>query len=189
MNNRSTQIIVLVALVLAPATAFAGEGGNGFDAVHWAASMVNFAIFMGVLVWFAGPKIQGYFATRADSLRSNIEEAKKLRIEAQKKLDEYSARLEKLDDEREALMHEYHKQGEREKERLVADATRQVEKLRIDAELIIQQEVRKAIAGIERQAVDLAVNLARTSLTSKLDERTQNKLVDAYVDDLKSLEG
>ncbi len=187
MTDRSTPIIVLTLVLLAPATAFAGEAGGAFPWAHWAVSMLNFAVFLGVLIYFAGPKIQTFFRQRANSLKSNIEDAKQLRAEAQAKLDEYSARLDALDTERAALMDDYHQQGEREKDRLVAEAKRQVEKLRADAELIIQQDVRKAVARIERQAVDLAVDMARTALESKLDERTHNGLVDAYVTDLKSM--
>lgn len=188
MRDRSTPIVALTLVLLAPSTAFAGEGG-GFPWVHWATSMFNFAIFFGVLVWFAGPKVQAYFASRASSLKSDIDEAKRLRAEAQAKLDEFSERLEQLDDEREALMNDYHQQGEREKDRLVADAKRQVEKMQADAEVLIHQEVRKAVAKIERQAVDLAVDMAKASIESKLDAKVQNNLVDAYVDDLKSMEG
>lgn len=189
MREYSLPILVLVVAFASPATAFAASPDGGFPWVHWLASMFNLAVFLGILVYFAGPKIQGYFHTRATVLRSDIEDAKQLRREAQAKLDEYSARLEQLDTEREALMDEYHRQGEREKDRLVADAGRQIEKLRADAEVVIQQEVRKAVAAIERQAVELAVDMARTTLQGRLDERTQNSLVDAYVEDLKSMEG
>jgi F-type H+-transporting ATPase subunit b len=157
--------------------------------VHWGVSVLNFAIFLGIIIYFAGGKIQGFFKNRRDDLLADLTEAKKLRKQAQEKLDEYSRRLDALDEERDALLDDYRTQGEREKERLIADAKRQVEKMRSDAELVIQQEVRKAVASIEQQAVDLAVDMARKSLDEKLDPRTQNVLVDQYVDDLKSLEG
>lgn len=181
-------IAVAVAISATPSLAFAGGSGDGFPWAHWAVSMVNFAIFLGILVKFAGPKVQAHFSERAHSLRKNIDEAKELRAQAQARLDEYSERLDKLEAEREALFAEYRKQGEREKERLVADAKRQVEKMRADAELVIAQEVRKAKAAIEQQAVDLAVDMARKSLQAKLDAPTQNALVDGYVAELKSME-
>lgn len=182
-------MFVFAAVLLTPAVAFAAGGDGGFPWAHWGASMFNFAVFLGILIYFAGPKIQEFFKTRAVTLKSDIDEAKRLRAEAQEKLDEFSSRLAKLDDERAELMDQYHEQGEREKERIVADAKRQVEKMRADAELIIQQETRKAVAALERQAVDLAVNMARKSLEQKIDERMQNTLVDSYVSDLKSMEG
>lgn len=189
MSKRAEVIAITLLLVAAPSTAFAAGGGEGFPWGHWVASLVNFAIFLGIIVWKAGPAIQAHFKERAVSLRADIEEAKKLREEPQKKLEEYSSRLEKLDEEREELMNEYHKAGEREKERIVADAKRQVEKMRNDADLLIKQEVRKAVAAIERQAVDLAVDMAREALESKVDDRVQSSLVDGYVSDLKSMEG
>lgn len=179
---------IIAAVTLSPATAFAAAPGDGFPWGSWLASMFNLAVFIGIIVYFAGPKIQAFFRARAEGLRTDIDEAKRLRVEAQEKLDEYSSRLAKLDDEREALMNQYHEQGEREKDRLVAAAKRQVEKMRADAELVIEQEVRKAVATLEREAVDLAVDMARKSLESKIDERTQNGLVDGYVNDLKSME-
>ena len=187
MTTKQIMMTTAAWVTFTPAVAFAAEGG-GFPWGHWAVSMFNFAIFAGILIWKAGPKVQSFFKSRADALRSDIDEAKRLRVEAQAKLDEYSSRLEKLDDERKLLMDQYHEQGEREKERIVEDAKRQVEKMRADAEVVIQQEVRKAVSLIERQAVDLAVDMARTSLESKIDDRTQNSLVDSYVNDLKSME-
>lgn len=193
MSKRAEVIAITLLLALVPSVAFAagGEHGDhgGFPWGHWLASMVNFAIFAGILWWKALPMIQDHFKERSMTLRADIEEAKQLREEAQKKLDEYSSRLEKLDDERAQLMDEYHKAGEREKDKIVADAKRQVDKMRADAELLINQEVRKAVHAIERQAVDLAVDMARKSLESKIDDRMQNTLVDGYVTELKSVEG
>lgn len=189
-NARPLYLFVATLVVgMTPSVAFAAAPGEGFPWTHWAVSVVNFIIFLGIIIKFAGPKIQAHFADRAHSLRKNIDEAKHLRAEAQAKLDEYSERLDKLEAEREALFAEYRKQGEREKERMIADAQRQVEKMRADAEVSIQQEVRKATAAIEQQAVDLAVDMARRSLQTKLDAQMQNVLVDTYVSDLKSMEG
>jgi F-type H+-transporting ATPase subunit b len=188
-HNQIRAAIVAFAAVTATAAPAFAAGGDGFPWVHWGVSVLNFAIFLGIIIYFAGGKIQGFFKNRRDDLLADLNEAKKLRKQAQEKLDEYSRRLDALDEERDALLDDYRTQGEREKERLIADAKRQVEKMRSDAELVIQQEVRKAVASIEQQAVDLAVDMARKSLDEKLDPRTQNVLVDQYVDDLKSLEG
>ena len=187
-STRLTPAAAAAAIALWPAAAFAAEG-EGFPWVNWGVSLLNFGIFAGILLYYAGPRVQKFFADRREVLLADLTEAKRLREEAQAKLDEYAGRLESLDDERKALMDEYHAQGEREKQRLIEEAKRQVEKLRADAELVIQQEVRKAVAAIEEQAVDLAVGMAEKSLRQRLDERSQNELVDRYVGDLKSMEG
>lgn len=187
VHRRLGALLVAAAVVSFAAPAIAASA-DGFPWANWAASLVNVAIFLGILVYFAGPKVQQFFRDRTTTLTADINEAKKLRAEAQEKLAEYQARLDSLDSERQELLDDYHKQGEREKDRLVADAKRQVEKMRADAELMIQQEVRKAVASIERQAVDIAVGMSEKALRTKLDASTQNVLVSEYVDDLKSMQ-
>ncbi len=186
-SHRRTSALVGVICFLTPSLAFAASG-EGFPWVHWGVSMVNFAIFMGIIIYFAGPKIQQFFEQRQKTLVAELEAAKRLREEAEAKLAEYEKRMASLDDERKQLMDEYHAQGEREKERLVADAKRQVEKMRRDAELIIQQDTRKAIAAIEQQAVNSAVALAQDELRTRLDDHKQHELVSQYVNDIKSLD-
>lgn len=185
--QRRTSFLAMGALCAVwPRLAWAAPA-DGFPWVNWAVSLVNLGIFLGILIYFAGPRIQGFFKTRRDTLVADLQAAERLREEAQARLDEYEARMSSLDDERKAILDEYHRQGEREKERLVEDARRQVEKMRADAELVIQQEVRKAVATIEAQAVEAAVGFARETLEKNLDERRQNALVTRYVDDMKSM--
>lgn len=177
-----------IALVPATAMAAGGGGDHHFPWAAYAASWVNFAIFFAILWKFALPPIQKYFAQRREDLQANLNEAKLLREEAAAKLAEYESKLDALDAEREALLVEYREQGEREKERIIQDATRQVTKLRGDAERVIEQEVKKAKAALEARAVEQALSIARERVEQKLATGGQDKLVHRYIDDLKKLE-
>lgn len=178
--------ILAVLLAAAPAWAAGGHEG-GFPWGHFAATAFNFVIFVAVLAKLAVPGLTKMFDERREKLSADLNEAKRLREEAEAKLEEYTRRLDALDAERQQLMDDYHAQGEAEKDRLVADAKRQVEKMRSDAELVIQQELRKAVRAIETQAVDMALGLAEQRMKEKLDAPKQNALVDNFVNDLKTL--
>lgn len=178
---------VLLALVFFPVDAFAAGGGE-FPWASWATSIVNLIIYIGIIVYFAGPKIQEHFASRRENLLQDLNAAKDLRLRAEAKLEEVSQRLEKLEEERKSIMDEYHEQGMREKERLVAEAQRQVEKMRADAEMVIKQEVRRAVQSIEQEAIDLALGLAENMVKEKVDDKVQTELVDGYLNDIKSLD-
>jgi F-type H+-transporting ATPase subunit b len=186
MKKYSSLIALTTLLLSAPAYA-AGGHAAGFDWGHFAATCFNFAIFIGILVKFAGPSLKSMFDDKREKLLEDLSEAKRLREAAEAKFEEYSARLDALDSERRQLLDEYHSQGEAEKTRMVADAKRQVEKMRVDAELVIQQELRKAVRAIEEQAVDMAIKMAEKRVQEKLDPATHNALIDGFVGDLKSM--
>lgn len=178
---------VLVALLLFSVPAFAAPA-DGFPVVHWLVSMVNVGIFLWIIVKYGGPHIQKFFANRRDVFLTHMNAAKRAREEAEARLDELNEKIEALEKERQALLDEYHAQGEREKQRIIETAKRQVEKMRQDAEATIDQEVKRAVAMLEEQAVDLAVEMARKKAVEKLDEKAQEKLFEGYLADLESPE-
>ncbi|MBA2664343.1 MAG: F0F1 ATP synthase subunit B [Bradymonadaceae bacterium] len=187
MANKTLRVgLLALATSAISSPAFAASAGDhhGFPWLSWAVSIVNLMIFLGILIKFAGPKIQSFFAERRRAFTYNLEEASRLRKEAEARLDEYTARLDALESERQQLLDEYHAQGEREKDRLIEAAKKQVEKMRADAELTIKQDVKKAVANLERQAVDLAVEMAHRMANEKLDAAGRNRLVDGYVAEL-----
>lgn len=166
-----------------------GSGCGGFDASYFPwpdfiAHSINFAIFAAIVIYFGGSQVQQFFANRREDFLRNMKAATEAREEAEAKLEEYNAKLEALENERQALLDEYHAQGEREKQQIVDTAKRQVEKMRADAEVTIEQEVKKAVAMLEEQAVDLAVDMARDKAKERLDAGRQKQLFDRYVSDL-----
>lgn len=196
--RRYLEVAVAVAVVTVPGAVYAAgagaeKGGEeaahaGFDWVGWAIQLFNFAVFAGIVLYFGLPGARKYFKGRHDDIVSDLEEAKRMRQEAEARLEEYTAKLEALEGKREEMLEEYHRQGEREKERLIEEAKEQVEKMRADAEETIDQEVRKAVASLEGEAVDLAVEMAREMARKQLDGAEQDELLEAYVRDLSEHE-
>ncbi len=186
-NKRLLTITTVAASTIISAAALAADPQAALPAfpwVDWGVGILNLVIFLAIIIKFAGPGIQKHFAERRRLFVYNLEEAARLRQEAEARLEEYSARLDSLDRQRQELLEEYHAQGEREKIRIVDAAKKQVEKMRVDAELTIKQDVKKAVADIEQQAVNLAVEMAHKLAQEKLDTAARNRLVDRYVADL-----
>jgi F-type H+-transporting ATPase subunit b len=192
--RRYIEVAIAAAFVAAPSVALAAgsasEGGEagahaaGFDWVSWLIQMFNFAIFAGIILYWGLPVARNFFKERREEMVAELEEAKRMREEAEARLEEYTAKLEALDNKRDELLDEYHEQGEREKERLIEEAKEQIEKMRDDAETTIEQEVRKAVANLEEDAVEMAVEIARKVARDKLDASRQQELIDEYVTEL-----
>lgn len=180
--------VALTILLLAEPAFAAGGAAEGFPWVSWGFSVLNLIIFLYLIIRFGGSQIQGFFKSRRKDLINDLAEAQRLREEAEARLEEYSAKLDALEDDRKKLLDEYHEQGEREKARIIEEAKEQVERMRRDAEITIAQETKKAIAELEQQAVDLAVDMAADIAREKLDDAGRDKLVDDYVSEIEGLE-
>jgi F-type H+-transporting ATPase subunit b len=186
--HKSLSPLIFALISLSPQLAWAGGGGHGFPWADLVVSFLNFAIFLGILVKFGGPVISEHFQARRKQLVDNLEEASRLREAAQKKLDELTSKVDALDTERDTLLKEYRAQGERERDKLVDEAKRQIEKMRLDAEKAITQETKKAIQTLERRAVARAVEMAESEAREKLKTKAaQDALVDGFVSDLSNL--
>lgn len=188
MKSITKTTIATIALLLISAPAYAAGGAGGFPLTDWLVSIGNMLIFIGIIVYFGRAAIREHFETRRADLVANLDAAKVLREEAEAKLAEYQTRLDTLEDERKQLLDEYHAQGEAEKEKIIEDAKKQVEKLRNDAEVIIEGETRRAIARLEQQAVDLAVNMASDKLRDAIDDKVDAAIVDRFVGDVRNSE-
>lgn len=182
---------VALAIVLLVEPAFAVDPlaeQPGFPWASWAVSVFNLLVFLGIIYKFGGPGITEYFKNRREKLLENLDQARLLREEAEARLQEYSARLDALETERQTLLEEYHRQGEREKSRLIAEAKTQIEKMRKDAEVSIDQEIKKAVADLEQQMVTRAVERAEDLARERMDAERQRNLVDDYVRELGTLQ-
>lgn len=185
-KNKRREIfsVVFVSLLLITTPAFAAPA-DGFPWLHWATGMVNFFIFAYIIYHFGGTAIKEMFAARKETFLADMNAAKKAREEAEERLAELNEKLEAFEQERQGMLDEYHAQGEREKQRIIEAAKRQVEKMRVDATSTIDQEVKKAVAMLEEQAVNRAVELARTKAIEAIDAQKQEELFEGYLSELK----
>jgi F-type H+-transporting ATPase subunit b len=147
-------------------------------------ALVNFAIFLGLLVKFAGPKLAGYLRSRHDTVKGALEEAARLRAEARAKLDEYNQRIAAVDAEVNKLMAEIRAEAEAEREMILAQARSQTEAMKKDAQRRIEAEIARARLVLEREVAAAAVAAAETILRERTTTDDQERMFGNFVDTL-----
>jgi len=154
------------------------------DATFWA--FIALVIFVGVAIYYRVPALVGKsLDERAAKIRNELEEAQRLREEAQKVLGEYQKK--RRDAEQEAG--EIVAAAKREAETLVEDAQKKTEEYVARraalAELKISHAERDAVAEVRSIAVDVATEAARAVLAGKLDAKAS---ADLFKDSLKAVQ-
>ena len=149
--------------------------------------LAAFLIFV-TMMWRAG--VPGLIAKsldgRAEAIRTELDEARRLREEAQALLGDYQKKQREAESEAKAIIDS----AKREAETLAADTRRslaeQLERRTKLAEEKIARAEAQAVSEVRATAVDGALAASAKILAAKASGATASSLVDASIADLKS---
>jgi F-type H+-transporting ATPase subunit b len=145
------------------------------DATFWA--MIALFIFLGVIAYFKVPAmITKGLDERAAKIRGDLDEAQRLRQEAQQLLAEFQKKRKEAEKEAAEMV----AAAKRESDLIIEDAHKKTEEYVARraalAELKIGQAERDAINEVRSVAVDVATEAARKVLAAKLDAKASAEL-------------
>jgi len=138
-------------------------------------------IFLAVLVKLASRPIGDALKGRAAAVRDQLEEARRLKAEADAKAAEVEARLAKLDADVTAMKTQARAEAETEAARIAARADADVARMRESAERTIREETTRARNELRAEAVQLAVELARGTLAKNVSSEDQARLAREFL--------
>ena len=175
-------------IILLPSLIYAMEEG-GKEGAHWMSwvwKILNFAVLVFILIRFLGKPMREYFKKRTEIIEQSLKEAREAKELAEKALKEVQEKLALKDQEIERIVNSARQTGESEKETLIRQGEEMSEKIKEQAKLNIEMELKNAKAALRAEAADLAIKLAEKRLKEELTEEDKLKLLE---DSIKRLEG
>ncbi|MGM4878708.1 F0F1 ATP synthase subunit B [Rhizobium sp. 62_C5_N11_2] len=156
-----------------------------FDATFFA--FVGLVLFLALVVYL---KVPGMMARslddRADQIRNELAEAKRLREEAQHLLAEYQRKRKEAEAEAAHIV----AAAEREAQMLTAEAKKKTEEFVTNRTALSEQKIKQAEAeamkAVRSAAVDLAIAAAETVLAKQADAKVQSELFGNAVGQVKT---
>jgi F-type H+-transporting ATPase subunit b len=139
-------------------------------------------LVFAVIVWRPGRRyIVGTLDERAMRIRGELEEARKLREEAERLLAEYQTKQREAAAEAQAIVAHAREEAERIAAQAARDLQQSLERRQRLAEERIAQAESKAMDEIRAAAVDVAIAAAREVIVAELDERRGAALLDTAI--------
>lgn len=182
MQRFKLGIIALALLLLTAGSAFAaGDGDHPLPWMNLFYRILNIALFVGVIYFFFGKKIDGFFKNRTRSIAEEISTMEQRKVEAQQRLSDVEQRIADLDKEREAILAAYRQQGEMLGAEIVAQAEKNAQMITEQSKHAAQNEVSQAIESLRAQMADEIIAAAEKTLSKKMTPAEQAKLVDKYL--------
>ena len=149
--------------------------------------LIAFILFAGVLIWKGVPGlIAAMLDARAAAIRTELDEARRLREEAQQLLADYQRKAREAEEEAKVII----EQAQREAQTLAAETrktlTEQVERRTRSAEEKIARAEAQAVSEVRATAVDLAVAASERILKDRVKGPAADTLTQASIRDLSS---
>ena len=152
------------------------------DPTFW--FLVAFVIF---IVAVSRPVARGAakaLDSRADKIRSDLDEAEKLRVDAQDLLASYQRKQRDAVKEAEAILAHAREEAERMRTRSAEELERSVARREQLALERIQQAETRAIADIRALAVDIALDATRTLIETSMQGSKADALIESSIQEL-----
>lgn len=165
---------------------FAAEEGGHSDGTGTVWRIINFAILVAALLLAARYfKLKDFFTSRKDSIKNELEEARRAKEAAERKVKEFELKLSLLDKRIEEIYREIRSEGELEKKKIVEEALLSAEKIKEQARITVEQEIKKAKEGIKGEIAQVAVEMAEEILRKELTAADHERLIREYLERVK----
>lgn len=157
---------------------------NPHDPLFWV--LVAFLIFVGALLYYGVPAMVGKMLDeRADGIRRELDEARKLREQAQALLADYQRKSREAENEAKSII----EQAKREAEAMASETKKtlaeSIERRSKQAEEKIARAEAQAISEVRATAVQTALAAAEKMLKARVPGQVGDSLIDQSIKELK----
>jgi F-type H+-transporting ATPase subunit b len=176
-----------------PATAqehAAGEHGAGpehaagIDLKTLALQLINFAVLVFILARFGGPAINKALRARHDQLKTDLDEAARLRSDAEERFRAHEQRLANLEREIQTMLASIRQEAEQEKARIIASAEEKARRIQDETRFALDQQIKEAELNFRAEVAQAAVKVADELLRRSVTASDEQRLAQSFVAEL-----
>ena len=152
-----------------------------------ALKFLNFAVLLAILIKFAGKPLKTYLANRHNAIKEKIEETNRMLGEAETLKRAYEERLAKLDEEIATFKKTVMGEVQNEKAKIIAEATQFASKMKEQARLTYEQEIKEVKNKIKEDIAQLTIEGAGKLIAEKMSKSDHEKMIEDFIVKLRSL--
>lgn len=167
-----------VFAMMAASPAFAAGGGISLKNTDFVV-FLGLVVFVGILIYFKVPSVMAKMLDgRAEGIQTEIEEARKLREDAQTLLASYERKQKEVQEQANRIVASAKQEAAEASAQAQADLAKSVERRLAAAQEQIGSAEAAAIKEVRDQAVLIAVAASRDIIGTQMTAADGNKLID-----------
>jgi F-type H+-transporting ATPase subunit b len=147
--------------------------------------LIGFVLFLAIIFYANVPSmIGGMLDKRAEGIKSELDEARALREEAQTLLASYERKQREVAEQSERIVAQARTDAESAAEAAKDELARSIERRLAAAEDQIASAEAKAVRAVSHRAVEVAVAAAGQIIATQMAAADANSLIDASIDEV-----
>jgi F-type H+-transporting ATPase subunit b len=146
--------------------------------------LANMVILVAALVFFLRKPLTKLLARRSQRLRDSLRDVYSAREETLARLALVDAQTNALDQEIEEIKQKTRKEAEEQKHRIMKEAEQECQSLMRSGKQYIERKHNESQKRLKVYAIEKAISHAQEKIAQQLSEDFQNKLIDAYIEQL-----
>ena len=147
-------------------------------------SVISFGILLFLLKRFALPGILEMLEAREKKIKDSLDQAERLKQEAQQLLARYEAKLTSIHDESRTILEAARKQAQLQLEENERRVEQETKRMLAEARSEIQREQQRVLREVQRTAVDLTLLAAEKVLSRSLTDADHRRLIEEAVQEI-----
>lgn len=150
--------------------------------------IISFSVLVFAMMKFAYPALKKSMDARADKIRENLDEADRVKTEAQSVLSDYQRQLADARNESNRIIEDARQTADQLRRDLMERAETEVGELRQRARDDIASAQERALADLRTNVGTLAIELAEKVVEANLDREANMRLIESYISSVGSSE-
>ncbi len=151
-------------------------------------TVISFGLLLVILAKFGYKPLLGIIQKREDEIRGSIDEAEKVRSEAEELFANYKKQLAEARTEAHEIIEQGKKIAGKAKDEIVSKADKEAARIVENAKIEIDREKVQAMDELERKVTDLAVLTTAKVINKTLDSKEHMALVEESLSEVKGLD-
>jgi len=173
-------VLAAVLFMAGPALAAGGEeAGNPWVKFSW--EIANLLMLIAAIVYFTRTPIKTFFSARREQIRGELSSAAEVLADAEARFAQWQEKMSELDAELEKIRSIELRRVEQERHRILEEAQEIALRIKRDAVAAVEREQRRAQVALQKEAGELAVDMAAGILREQMANDDRARLVDEFI--------
>jgi F-type H+-transporting ATPase subunit b len=148
------------------------------------ALLINFGLLAFGYYYFGKKPLAQALKNQRDSVAKQIEEAQRMKHEAEERAKQYQAKLQDLEAELASTRVALLEAGKGDRDRIVKDAEEKAVRMQKDATFLLDQETKQMRLDLQRETVEAALLAAEELLTKRVTQADQERFAEEFLTSL-----